>query len=353
MSMHDLLGLVQTEFPLEPRPFASLAHRLGCSEADVLTAVERLRADGVIREISGLFDPTALGYDRALCAFAVPPERLDAAGQQVAMHPGVSHCYGREHAVNLWFTLAVSPESRLGLSRTVDLLKRFCNASAAMVLPTVRQYKLDVPGAIRLFHETDDKSRDVVAPGSAAKRKSLSDIAQGRELSRIVSAIRALQQDLPTLAEPFDALAAGSEDSTDDLLAMAKSFLARGWMRRYGAGVRHRRAGASENVLVAWQIEPNYADAAGAACSAERAVSHCYLRPPADGWPYTLYTMVHGRSRKDCSQVIDRLALSAGLGVRQELWTTAEFVKRRIVLFDLAERRWEEHALGADQGVYR
>ena len=108
-----LLNEIQRQVPLVREPFAQLAAMLGCDEGPVLRRVEALRhGEGVIREISGIFDAVALGYHQALVAMRVPPERLDGAGAAAAGHPGVSHCYARDGEVNLWLTLAVSPASR-------------------------------------------------------------------------------------------------------------------------------------------------------------------------------------------------------------------------------------------------
>ena len=102
-----LLDLLQQRVPLVRRPYAALAAELGCDESTVLARLARLRGGRrpVIREIAGLFDAVRLGYHTTLVACAAPAERLDAAGALVAGHPGVSHCYARDHRLNLWFTL--------------------------------------------------------------------------------------------------------------------------------------------------------------------------------------------------------------------------------------------------------
>ena len=140
----QLLNRIQTAVPLSPRPFGEIANELGGEEADVIRRVSALREGGIIREISAIFDAISLGYEQALVALSVPPDSLDRAGQATAGHPGVSHCYGREEKFNLWFTLAVSPDSLLGLDATAEALAAEAGATRHLVLPTLRQYKLRV-----------------------------------------------------------------------------------------------------------------------------------------------------------------------------------------------------------------
>jgi DNA-binding Lrp family transcriptional regulator len=314
-----LLAAVQRRVPLVREPFQLLAADLGAGEDDVLARLAELRSPrGVIREISGIFDAAALGYRQALVAMAVPGGSIDAAGRTAAGHPGVSHCYGREGRYNLWLTLAVSPSSALGLEATAERLAGLCGAEAWLLLPAVKRYKL----AVRFPMTGEQAATPPTAPLEAAPEEAVEPPAAGRPGRRTAPclsdpqrrAIRALQTDLPTRADPFAPLAAEAGLAADDLLVHAADFLAAGWMRRYAAVLRHRAAGAAANVLVAWCVRGEHADAAGAAAARLPAVSHCFLRPARPGWPYTLYTMVHGRSREDCRRTVE--ALSAALAAQ-------------------------------------
>ena len=72
-----------------------------------------------------------------------------------------------------------------------------------------------------------------------------------------------------------------------------------------------------------------------------RAVSHCYLRPVYEDWPYNLYTIVHGRSVDECESLINDLALDTGLEQKQALYPTREYKKARISLFATEADEWE------------
>ena len=53
---HNLLAIIQDDFPLEERPYQVLAGQLGSDEQSVFDAVENLRMSGVIRRIGGVYD---------------------------------------------------------------------------------------------------------------------------------------------------------------------------------------------------------------------------------------------------------------------------------------------------------
>src|SRR3712207_2854343 len=110
-----LLNLMQGRFELAERPFAHVAQLAGLEEADVLARVARLLDGRIIREITPIFDTRALGYSSMLVAAKVDPQNPHRAARFINTHPGVTHNYLRNHDFNLWFTLAVEPDSPLGL----------------------------------------------------------------------------------------------------------------------------------------------------------------------------------------------------------------------------------------------
>jgi len=331
-----LLESLQQRVPLVPRPYQQLALELGAGPEQVLNRVAALAGPGgPVREISGVFDAAALGYATTLVAAQVADERLDAAGAVAAGHPGVSHCYARAGELNLWFTLAVGPDSTVGLAGTVDLLRRLMRAERMLSLPAVRRYKLHV--RFDLTGRPAAHAGGAPAPAVRAAPAEPSD--------RQVRAIRALQQPLAVVAEPFDGPARAEEFSAEELLVLAADLLAAGWMRRYAAALRHRAVGARANVLVAWEVPPQRADAFGAGAAGLDRVSHCYLRATGPRWPYNLYTMVHGPDEQEVSRTVAAIAAAGGDCRRASLPTRREYKKARIRLFSSEFRRWEAAVL--------
>ena len=100
----DILNRIQSDFPITPRPYRTVAEDLGLSEREVLKRVSRLKAFGIIRRIGGNFSPEKLGFVSTLCAAKVPEDKISQFAEVVNHYPGVTHNYLRENTFNIWFT---------------------------------------------------------------------------------------------------------------------------------------------------------------------------------------------------------------------------------------------------------
>lgn len=143
-----------------------------------------------------------------------------------------------------------------------------------------------------------------------------------------------LCRDLPIDARPFQALADELGMTEADVIARIERFERDGLLRRFGAIVRHRRAGIAANVMAAWIVPDEQADEVGAYAASFDEVSHCYLRAPAPGWPYTFYAMIHGRRLEQCAAVAGAVTERFGLPEPRLLRSTREFKKSSVQYFD-------------------
>src|SRR3712207_3679312 len=132
-----LMNLLQSHFALDPEPYALIARESKLELGDVKERTQRLLDERIIREITPIFDTRALGYQSMLVAAKVDAEFPHRAAEVVNAHPGVSHNYLRNHDFNLWFTIAVEPDSKLGLEGTLGALKEEMGAESVRQLPTL------------------------------------------------------------------------------------------------------------------------------------------------------------------------------------------------------------------------
>jgi len=336
-----LLTVLQRAVPLVRRPWDAMAEALGAAPADVLARVQRLRSgpDALVRHIGAIFDARALGYSSTLVGARVPADRLEQAAAVVALHPGVTHCYQREHQYNLWYTLAVPPDSILGIERTVRILHRRSGADLTLLFPALKVYKIGVAFDLTAPDGAASSPADAHNATSVAAPPD-PDAACGpaRTFARV------LQQDLPAVPAPFDVWADQIGESVDSLLAAARMFLDRGIMRRFAAALHHRRAGISANCMVAWDVPAAQRDQFGRKAASFPAVTHCYQRPTYDDWPWSVFTMVHASSRPQCDAIIDRIAAETGITRCIRLYSTREFKKSRLFCFDGRIEAWEQQA---------
>ena len=124
-----------------------------------------------------------------------------------------------------------------------------------------------------------------------------------------------------------------------------KALRERGGLRRVAAILYHRRAGFSANGMGVWAVpDPEILDT-GRQMAAFRGISHCYQRPTYADWPYSVFTMAHGRSKDECDAVLDAIAQHTGIQERATLYSSTEFKKVRLLYFTDEYRRWEsQHA---------
>ena len=320
----ELLGALQGDVPLVSTPFAVIGQQIDMSEKEVIKRCEKLKREGVIRQIGAQFDLRGLGYRSCLVAARVKPERIDDAANIVNAHPGVTQNYKRNNDFNLWFTIAVSPSSKLGLERTIDLLGEEAECEVVRPLPTLKLYKSSSADGHEA-HANEGESHAEAAQFTPGE----------------IDAIRLLQRDLPLQPRPFDALARNAGVAADEILNAARALHKRGQLRRFGALVAPRKTGFLATAMGVWVVPQDRADDYASQLSQHRAVSHCYLRPVYNDWPYNLYTTVHGRSVDECESIINDLASDTGLSDKQALYPTKEYKKSRISFFSREADDWE------------
>jgi DNA-binding Lrp family transcriptional regulator len=332
-----LLNLMQGSFPLDTRPYARVAEQAGVPEEQVLADVRRLLADRIIRQVTPIFDTRALGYGSMLVAAKVDAEHPWRAARIVNSHPGVSHNYLRNHDFNMWFTIAVEEESRLGLQGTLDVLQELTGAESIRQLPTLKLFK------IRMDLDLQGDTSALAAAGVAEDPVEL-DKQPYDELDKAV--IRATQGDLPVEPEPYARAAAELGMSQAALVDHLAGMRERGLLRRVAAILFHRRAGFSANGMGVWQVPEDRILEVGPRMAAFRGISHCYQRPTYADWPYSIFTMAHGRSKEECDAILDAIASSFDcIEDRATLYSSTEFKKIRLLYFTDDFKAWErEHA---------
>jgi DNA-binding Lrp family transcriptional regulator len=334
-----LLNALQAGLPLSRRPFAAVGEAIGMAEDEVLRRLAVLRQAGIVRQVSAIFDTRALGYESILVAASYPDERLFDAAAVVSGHPGVSHNYRRTHHFNLWFTLAVEPGGRLGIDETLDVLAEATNATSMRQLPTLKLFKINV----QLDMTNGSSAAKDEAPKPPPRRGD--GVLPTEEDRRFICI---LQRDLPGVAAPFDVWAEEAGVDPDELLDRARVFQERSYMRRFAAVLNHRRAGFGANGMAVWRVPQDRLEEIGPRMAAFRAVSHCYRRPTYPDWPYSVFTMVHARSKDACEEVIEAIAEETGFtdpADRAVLYSTYEFKKIRLVYYTPDYRRWDDVAL--------
>ena len=136
----DILNQIQSDFPITPRPYRTIAEELGLTEDDVLKRISRLKESGIIRRIGGNFTPEKLGFVSTLCAAKVPEEKISQFAEIVNRYPGVTHNYRRDNEYNIWFTF-IAP-SMENINTSLKQITAETGVTEILNLPATRVFKI-------------------------------------------------------------------------------------------------------------------------------------------------------------------------------------------------------------------
>ncbi len=299
---------MQGAFPLEPRPYLRVAEALGATEDEVLKRVQELIDDRIIRQVTPIFDTRALGYKSMLVAAKVDADNPHRPAQVINAHPGVSHNYLRNHEFNLWFTIATEPDSKLGLEGTLDMLAEEAGAESVRMLPTIKLFKIRMD--LEMVGDTDALSSAAVAQEPAETEPQPYDDFD-------IAVIRALQGDMPVVPEPYADAA--------DAVGVVAGHVPRAPRRHAGAPAAAPRRRdpvpppGRASPPTAWasgRCRTTGSTRVGKRMASFRGISHCYQRPTYEDWPYSVFTMAHGRSKEECDAILDSIAEDTGIAER-------------------------------------
>ena len=144
--------------------------------------------------------------------------------------------------------------------------------------------------------------------------------------------LRQLQGDLPVEKRPFRAVASRAGVNEEAVLDAIGQLAQQGVIRKFGAILRHQRAGITRNAMVIWAVPPDRTEEAGNIFASFPEITHCYeRRPPFEG-RYNLFTMIHA-GKDSLEELIAKFSRQVGIGDYQVLESLEEFKKSSMEYF--------------------
>jgi DNA-binding Lrp family transcriptional regulator len=336
----NLLWELQQGFPLVSEPFAEAGRRHGLSGEAVIDRVRGLMASKKVRRLGVVFDARRLGYRSVLCAIDLPTAELPSTAKSVCRHPGVTHGYERGWPAelspdlpggprgcrwpNFWFTLA-APDA--DFDRELAALRGAIAPHGLLALPAVRRFKIDVT------FDPRTRCRDEQVPSSAHRQAVDGHVCMVELSPAEKEMVRALSGSLPLVARPYAAVAAGLGLTEEALLATLRTWTTTGVVRRIAMVVRHQAIGFVANGMCAWDVPETAVVEAGRQVAAHPEVTHCYHRLRSDGFPFTLYAMIHTGEWEAARRLFVKIGDTAGLVRGQLLLSLREFKKTSMDYF--------------------
>ncbi len=145
--------------------------------------------------------------------------------------------------------------------------------------------------------------------------------------------IASIQEDMPISERPYAAIAEKLAITESELLDKLQDLSRHGVIRRFGATLRHQRAGFNANAMVAWKVDEDRIQEVGQKMASFRQVSHCYRRNPTADWPYNLYTMVHANDEQACQETARKMSRATSVEDYTLLFSREELKKTSMVYF--------------------
>ena len=219
--------------------------------------------------------------------------------------------------------------------RLMNVLQELTEADSVRQLPTIVLFKINMN--LEMEGGTDDLVQQVeAAPPRELEKQPYDDFD--------VAVIKALQGPMAVAERPYDEAAAKVGVGTDAFVGHLEGMRERKILRRVAAILYHRRAGFSANGMGVWKVPDDQILEVGGRMAAVRGISHCYQRPTYADWPYSVFTMAHGRSKEECDAILDSIADMTGLHGqdRATLYSSTEYKKIRLHYFTPDYAEWEK-----------
>ncbi|MFA4915400.1 MAG: hypothetical protein WC560_01845 [Syntrophales bacterium] len=113
----------------------------------------------------------------------------------------------------------------------------------------------------------------------------------------------------------------------------------KGLIRKFGAIVRHQKAGFNQNAMLLWAVPSSKIETVGNILASFPEITHCYQRTPAFSEKYNIFTMIHLRDNKEDPQnneynlLIRKLSSATGIEDYLVLISEEEFKKSSMEYF--------------------
>ncbi|WP_178917721.1 Lrp/AsnC family transcriptional regulator [Natronomonas gomsonensis] len=322
-----LIDGYQSDFPVERRPFRRVGAELGIEADEALERVRRLREAGVFRRFGAVLNPPVIGAS-TLAAVRAPEERFDEIADIINGYRQINHNYRRDHEWNMWFVVTAG-----SLDRRDEILAEIEERTGCEVLnlPMLTDFYIDlefpVVNSDRFARESVERTEVTATRISESAAANLSDLDKALLLE--------IQDGFPLSMTPYEDIADAVDAPVEDVLDAIEALRADGCIKRIGCVVNHVVTGFDANCMVVWNVPDEELDARGETVGELPYVTLCYHRPrrPEQGWPYNLFTMIHGRDPDAVDAKIDELA-EEYLPVEHERLYSTETLKQTGARYD-------------------
>lgn len=135
------------------------------------------------------------------------------------------------------------------------------------------------------------------------------------------------QEGIPIISSPYREIAQKLGISENEIVRHILDMKEKGIIRRFGASIGHRDIGIVANAMCVWNVPDTITEEIGKKMADCKDVTHCYVRPRHNDWPYNMFTMVHSYSREECLDIAQNISIMTGITDYDVLFSEKEFKK--------------------------
>ena len=292
----------QGNFPLQERPFLSIATRLNCTENELLKTVAKLKSEKILTRFGPLYDAARLGGGLTLAAISVPQERYETVAEQVNSFPEVAHNYKREHELNMWFVLATETPDEI--NQVISSIEQTTGLSVYN-FPKLQEFYI----GLWLQLSADGNHTTIPVPYPEEHQVDSQPNSKTYHLDSIDrKLISVTQTGFPIEHSPYQTIAKDIGITQEDVLQRLEQLLSNGIIRRIGAVPNHYKLGLTANGMTVWDVDDDKVTELGNIIGQLDFVSHCYQRPRRlPMWRYNLFAMVHGTNKDEVHEKVKQI----------------------------------------------
>jgi DNA-binding Lrp family transcriptional regulator len=133
----EIINVLQGGFPICNAPYRQVALALNITEAELLTRLQNLRANGILTRFGPLYNAEQMGGALTLAAVKAPEDRFDEIADIINAFPEVAHNYARRHTLNMWFVIAT--ETPWQVQQTIEAIERQTGLTVYN-MPKIKEY---------------------------------------------------------------------------------------------------------------------------------------------------------------------------------------------------------------------
>ncbi len=300
----DFINNYQGGFPLQERPFKTIAKQLSCTEDKLIETVNNLKNQKLLSRFGPLYDAARLGGGLTLAAITVPEDRYEVVTELVNHYPEVAHNYRRDHELNMWFVLATeTPEEIIQVISSIE------KTTGLTVYNFPKQQEFYI--GLWLHLSADGKHTTVPVPMSVSEPilKAADTAVNNGQLDEMDRKLISVTQTGFVIEDsPYQKIANQLDITQLEVIQRLKNMLSNGIIRRIGAVPNHYKLGLTANGMTVWDVDDNKVSELGNFIGQLDFVSHCYQRPRhLPMWRYNLFAMVHGANKDEVNEKVKQI----------------------------------------------